>query len=148
MCRVITNVGGRIRLQVDQVRIGARAPGNGIAMPSPGGRFAPWQAQRVTAYIDAHLCETIRIEDLAEQVRLSRSHFARVFRVTFGLPPHRYVVRRRIEHAKLAMARENPALSEVALSFGFSDQSHFSRTFQRLVGASPSQWLREAGLRR
>jgi transcriptional regulator GlxA family with amidase domain len=65
-------------------------------------------------------------------------HFARAFKQTIGMPPHCYVLQRRIEHAQQMLRNTQLPLSEIALSAGFSDQSHLARHFRRMTGTSPS----------
>ena len=106
------------------------------------GGFAAWQKRRLTAYMDAHLTEPIRIEDLAELLNLSESHFSRAFRCTFGTSAHDYLTRRRIEVAQSLMLTSRESLCAIALRCGLSDQSHFTRVFRRLVGETPNAWRR------
>lgn len=107
----------------------------------PGG-FTRWQASRVDEYIDAHLCETIRMASLAAVTNLSTSHFFHAFRATFGESPYRYVVRRRIEAAKALMISSGRSLADIALDCGFADQPHMTRQFKQFVGATPAAWRR------
>ena len=109
------------------------------------GGLAPWQINRLKAYVEANLSATIAIEQMAELCRLSVSHFARAFKVSLGEPPHRYVVRRRIARAREMMLATDEPLSRVALDCGFADQSHFSRLFRREEGESPNAWRRARG---
>jgi len=71
------------------------------------------------------------------------SHFARAFRQSFGTPPHHYLVRQRVECAKLLLSGTNRSLCEVAQQAGFSDQPSFSRTFKAVVGITPGQFRRQ-----
>ena len=72
---------------------------------------------------------------------LSVYHFARQFKATTGLPPHQYVIARRVERSKqLLHAGTDLSLAEVAACAGFSDQSQFSQHFKRLVGVTPGQF--------
>jgi AraC family transcriptional regulator len=104
------------------------------------GGLSPWQIRDVTNYIEAHLDRPIRNEDLAAIVRLNPSHFGRLFRNSFGEPPHEYVIRRRIERAQGLMLSTDAALRDIALDCGLADQSHLTRLFRRVVGESPSAW--------
>jgi AraC family transcriptional regulator len=112
------------------------------AMPprSQSGGLAAWQVKRVTLYIDAHLAERIICRELADLVKLSTRHFMRGFVVSFGRGPHNYLLRRRMEHAKLLMRTTSLALSHIAMECGMADQAHFCRTFLRIVGDRPSVW--------
>jgi AraC-like DNA-binding protein len=66
-----------------------------------------------------------------------------LFKQAFGEPPHAYVVRRRLEEACHLMLTSSASLSEIALSVGFSDQSHLCKHFRQALGQSPSNWRRE-----
>jgi AraC family transcriptional regulator len=113
------------------------------AAPHPvRGGLAPWQIRKVTSYVEAHLDQPIRNEDLAALVRLNASHFGRAFRNSFGEPPHEYVIRRRVEHAQGLMLSTDASLSEIALNCGLADQSHLTRLFRRFAGESPRAWRR------
>ncbi|QEX14965.1 hypothetical protein FRZ44_02450 [Hypericibacter terrae] len=109
------------------------------------GGLAPWQINRLKALVESQLASAITLEEMAELCRLSVSHFARAFKISFGEPPHGYVVRRRIARAREMMLATEEPLSQVALDCGFADQSHFSRLFRRQEGSSPSAWRRAHG---
>jgi AraC family transcriptional regulator len=111
-------------------------------MEAHRGGLAPVARRRVCEYIDSHLAENIRLETLANTANLSLSHFARAFRDTVGVPPHRYVLQQRINRAQELLIRTGAPLSEIAASTGFADQSHFARNFHRLVGVAPSAFRR------
>jgi AraC family transcriptional regulator len=106
------------------------------------GSLPAWRKRRVTAYIDAHLTERIRVSDLAALLELSESHFCRAFRCSFGTSAHEYVIRRRIEVAQSLMLGSRESLCAIALRCGLSDQSHFTRVFRRTVGETPYAWRR------
>jgi AraC family transcriptional regulator len=81
------------------------------------------------------------LEQMASVARLSPYHFARGFKAATGLPPHQYVIARRIERAQhLLRTNGELRLAEVALRVGFSDQSHFSFHFKRIAGVTPRQF--------
>jgi AraC family transcriptional regulator len=75
-------------------------------------------------------------------VSCSKGHFSRAFKRSLGLSPTAYVAIRRVERAKALMSSTREHLSEIALACGFTDQSHFTRWFRRIVGVSPGQWRR------
>jgi AraC family transcriptional regulator len=107
----------------------------------PGG-LADWQGKRTAEYIEAHLGERIALADLAAIARLSPYHFARAFKRSFGMPPHRYHTARRIERAKVLLARPTLSITEIALEIGFGETSSFTAAFRRLVGRTPSSYRR------
>jgi AraC family transcriptional regulator len=95
----------------------------------------------VVEYVEEHLDAGPTLEQLAAVARLSPHYFARQFKRATGLPPHQYVILRRVERAKqLLQAGTDLSLAEVAAHAGFSDQSQFSHHFKRLVGVTPRQF--------
>jgi transcriptional regulator GlxA family with amidase domain len=109
-----------------------------VGPPTNRGGLAPARANRVCEYIDSHLQENIALEVLAEIAQLSVHHFARAFRQTLGIPPHNYMVQRRVEHAQQLLRSTDLPLSEIAIVAGFTDQSHLARHFRTITGVSPS----------
>jgi AraC-like DNA-binding protein/PAS domain-containing protein len=104
--------------------------------PNRGG-LSPARAHRICEYINSNLDQNMSLEALAEMAGLSIHHFARAFKQTVGMPPHCYVLQRRIEHAQKMLRDTDLPMSEIALSAGFSDQSHLARHFRRVTGVSP-----------
>jgi AraC family transcriptional regulator len=111
------------------------------ASPWRGG-LAAWQQKAAVEYIDAHLAEAISLADLARTARLSPFHFARAFKHSFGMPPHRYHMHRRIENAKTMLATPALSVTEVGIHAGFSDSSSFTASFRRMTGHTPSTYRR------
>jgi AraC-like DNA-binding protein len=91
----------------------------------------------------ADLGRDILLSEVADLCGLSATHFARAFRQSTGTSPHRWLLDLRIEHAKRLLL-EDGTLSEVALTCGFADQSHFTRTFTKHIGIRPGRWRRSA----
>src|SRR5262249_7293676 len=99
----------------------------------------------VVEYIEEHLDASPTLEQMAAVARLSVYHFARQFKAATGLPPHQFVIMRRVERARqLLQAGTDLSLAEVAAFAGFSDQSHFSHHYKPLVGLTPGQFRRPA----
>jgi AraC family transcriptional regulator len=95
----------------------------------------------VVEYIEEHLDAGPSLEQMAAAARLSVYHFARQFKAATGMPPHRYVIARRIERAKqLLQTSTSLSIAEVAVNAGFTDQSQFGHHFKRLVGITPRQF--------
>jgi AraC family transcriptional regulator len=97
----------------------------------------------VVEYIEEHLDASPSLGQLAAVARLSPYYFARQFKRATGLPPHQYVIARRVERARLLLQGEL-SLVEVAFRAGFCDQSQFSHHFKRLVGVTPRQFRMSA----
>jgi AraC-like DNA-binding protein len=110
---------------------------NRIPRQIPRGGFAAWQSQRLAAHMDANLACKIVIKELAASLDISVGHFSRVFKCTFGMPARIWIRQRRIEFAQGLMLTTGASLSEIALNCGMSDQSHFTRSFRRIVGETP-----------
>jgi AraC family transcriptional regulator len=109
--------------------------------PSPDGVLPRRKLQTVTEYIMENLEGSPTLERMASVANLSPYHFARRFKAATGLPPHQYVIARRIERAQhLLRTNGELGLAEVALRVGFSDQSKFSFHFKRMVGVTPGQF--------
>jgi len=107
------------------------------------GGLTSWQMRKVADYVDAMLASTITVSDCARLAGLSASHFSRGFKVSFGQTLIGYVVRRRTERAKERMILTDEPLCQIALTCGFTDQSHLSRLFRRLEGVTPGVWRRQ-----
>ena len=95
---------------------------------------------RLVDLIDASVRDGISLDDLAASVGLSAWHFSRRFKADFGLSPHAYLIRRRIDRARLLLGRRGQPLKAIAQDCGFADQSHFCRTFRRIVGVTPARF--------
>jgi AraC family transcriptional regulator len=117
-----------------------RRPARGRDGTLPRGRL-----RAVVEYVEEHLDAGLTLGQLAAAAHLSPYHFARQFKAATGLPPHQYVILRRVERAKhLLQAGTDLSLAEVAACAGFSDQSQFCQHFKRLVGVTPGQFRMSA----
>lgn len=99
--------------------------------------------QRVLQHIEQHLGQPLTLAELAELAGLSVWRFATVFRQQVGVSPHRYICRRRVEHAQ-ALIRDGVPAATAASEAGFYDQSHLSRHFKSICGMTPGQYLTTA----
>jgi AraC-like DNA-binding protein len=106
------------------------------------GGLAPWQLRAAKAMLDADSQDAVTVEGLAAACGLSVRHFARAFRQSTGVPPHRWRLRRRVDRAQDLLRDPAPSLADIALACGFGDQSHFTRVFAAVVGQSPGKWRR------
>jgi AraC family transcriptional regulator len=108
--------------------------------PTLQGGLATAVRRRIVDYVEAHLDQPLVLDQLAGEAKLSTFHFARMFRVSFGMPPHRYVDQRRILRASHLLRDLTTTLSAIALSCGYSSQSHFNRAFKAKTGVTPGEW--------
>jgi AraC family transcriptional regulator len=104
----------------------------------PPGKLSSLQLKTVIEYIHAYLNSELSLIELSSQLNLSPFHFARLFKKSLGISPHKYVLQNRIERAKKSIAiSPNVPLSDIALQAGFYDQTHFGKAFKKYVGVSP-----------
>lgn len=111
--------------------------GGVVQQPGNFETFTNANFQRLRDWIDANLDHPITLDDMADQLGISVRHLCRTFKATTGYPPHRYILLRRVEHAKLLIQAGHLSLQEVALAAGFAHQAHMTDTFRKLVGISP-----------
>jgi AraC family transcriptional regulator len=109
----------------------ALAPASGL----PGAAL-----RRVLEHIDANLHRDPRLAELSALAHMSTFHFARLFKRSTGLSPHRFVVARRIDHAKELLAVDGPSIAAISGTVGFRTASHFTTVFRRSTGVTPSAY--------
>ena len=104
------------------------------------------RVRRVTQYVEQNLQRRLRLAELSALVHMSPYHFARMFKHTTGVPPHLFVIRRRIEQARALLATQRAPIAVVARLVGFQTPSHFTTTFRRLTGMTPSEYRSGVGV--
>jgi transcriptional regulator GlxA family with amidase domain len=95
---------------------------------------------RARDVMDRCYADALDIEALAKSAHVSRAHFIRSFRATFGETPHRYLQRRRLERAMSMLRESELSVTEISLEVGFGSLGTFSRTFREVIGVSPSEY--------
>jgi AraC family transcriptional regulator len=111
------------------------------ARPLRGG-LPMRQQKRLAEFIDEHLAEDISLVTLAGLVDLSLYHFARAFKQSFGVPPHRYHMDRRMDRAKNLLRRSAFSVTQIGNQIGFHEASSFTRAYRKFVGVTPSEYRR------
>jgi AraC-like DNA-binding protein len=91
------------------------------------------------AYLDAHAFEPVTMGAAAAEVEASPTQLARAFAAAFGIPPHAYVIGRRLDAARDRILRGQP-LADVAADLGFVDQAHLTRRFKQFLGTTPGRF--------
>jgi len=104
------------------------------------GGLAPHLRRQLVDYIETHLAEPLSLGELAGLCALSEYHFARMFRTSFGLPPHQYLLSRRLTHAKVLLRTTRQPFGDIALACGFASASHFNNRFRQATGATPGEY--------
>jgi AraC family transcriptional regulator len=118
----------------------------GERRPAPSDRTAMLphrKLSRVQDLIESRLDADLTLEELAAEVGYSRGHFLKMFHATTGMPPHRYVLKRRIERAQLLLEQAGITIADVAYRCGFSSQAHFTLAFRRACGLTPGEYRRQ-----
>ncbi|MET0283844.1 MAG: AraC family transcriptional regulator [Polyangiales bacterium] len=101
--------------------------------------LSPLQRARVTEYIEQHLDRDLRLTKLADLTQLRGTQFKALFRSSFGVPVHEYVVQRRVERAKQLLLAGKLSISQIALEAGFAHSSHMARCMRRVLGVTPTR---------
>ena len=110
-------------------------------LTAPGPSALPLsRLRRVTDYIREHLDQPLTLAHLGAVVFMSPYHFARLFQRSTGLPPHRFVVRARIDHAAALLAAPELSIAQISRLVGFRTPSHFATVFHRMMGVTPSEY--------
>ena len=104
------------------------------------GGLAAQPLKRVVDHINEHLDEELSLLELSRIADLSPHHFGTAFKTSLGIPPHRYVIERRIDLARDLLRRRDKPISEVAYAVGFSSQSHLTTNFRRAMGVTPRKF--------
>lgn len=104
------------------------------------GGMSPCALRRVVRYIDDHLTEDIRLEGLAQVAGLSHHRFAHNFKRATGMPPHQYVIRRRVERAKPLLRDTDKTMANLTYALGFGSPSRFALLFRRETGMAPTKY--------
>jgi AraC family transcriptional regulator len=116
-----------------------RAHANSTPVRVHRGGLSQPLLRRVIEYLDEHLDQNLGLRHLAGVSGLSEDHFARAFRESTGVPPHRFLLQRRMARARQLLEISDLPIAEIALALGFADQSHLTRLFRRETGMTPGQ---------
>jgi AraC family transcriptional regulator len=107
-----------------------------------GGGLAPWQVDLAERLLLNDLKDNFPVIRLADVCGLSRSYFVRAFKVSTGLPPHKWLLHSRIKRARELLEGTEDSIAAISLDCGFADQSHLTRVFHGIIGESPAAWRR------
>jgi AraC family transcriptional regulator len=136
------------RLWIDQLLLLVQAHVTstyGLIRPTPilrKGGLALWQERRAKEVIEEGLTRPITLDEIAREVSLSPSHFARSFKRSTGLTPYGWLTRRRMEIASAMLAAGEQPIAAIAHAAGYAEQSSFTRAFVRHIGQTPAAFAR------
>ena len=123
-----------------------RAHSNRVQQPAgmPRSGLTRTQLARAVECMAASLSGPLSLAEIAGAAGLSPAHFARQFKASVGVAPHRHLVRLRVERAKRLLSETDRSIAQVAFECGFSHQEHMTALFGRLVGLTPAAFRRKA----
>ena len=124
------------------IRIHLAQAYGGLILPSSqgSGGLTLQQERRVKDLLLSDLQAAVSLSDLADACGMSVRTFSRAFKATTGLPPHRWLLHKKVEQAMKLLKNTQIELSEVAFMCGFADQSHLTRVFGTFTGHPPGTW--------
>ena len=100
------------------------------------------QVVQAKLYMDQHYPEPIHLNSISDEAYFSKFHFLRLFKSMYGKTPHQYLLHLRVEKAKIFL-KEGKPVTEVCSAVGFESPTSFSTLFKRIVGVSPSLFLKQ-----
>jgi len=90
-------------------------------------------------YIDKHFADPLISDHIAGEASFSKFHFIRLFKKIYDLTPHQYLIKVRVDHAKLLLAGDN-RIADVCFAVGFESVSSFTGLFKKVTGQTPSSF--------
>ena len=109
------------------------------AYHEPGGGLSKLALKRATDYVGDNLAGDLALARISRAANTSPYHFSRLFKESTGLSPHQYVIRQRVERARVLLTKTDLPLHEVADAAGFAHQSHMGHHLKRILGVSPTR---------
>lgn len=141
--RALAHPGDELAAESGIALLGDRLARHAARLGAAAEVRAPALARQLRELLDARVVDGVTLAEAARVLGADPAHLVRVFRAEVGVPPHRYLVGRRIDAARRALlAGERPA--DVAARVGFHDQAHLHRHFRRMLGVTPGEYARSA----
>ena len=118
--------------------------GSAPAPQRPTGRaqLAPWQVRTAKAMMSAETNRVLPLSEIADRLGLSVNHFIKAFAKSVGMAPYHWFLCQRVAHSLEPLLEGELTIAKIAVECGFSDQSHFTRVFRRIVGTTPGRFVR------
>jgi AraC family transcriptional regulator len=111
----------------------------GPELPSP---HLQRRIREVQAYLQENLHRDVDLRSIAQEAALSPFYFSRAFTAYVGTPPYRYLIRLRVERAQELLRTSELTITQICQRVGFNSLSHFTTTFRRHTGVSPTSFRR------
>lgn len=136
------HVAGELYTESLGVALATRVLAGSAPQPRTRAGLSSAELARLTEYIEEHLDQRLSLARIARVAGMSESNLKTMFKRATGLPVHVYVVRRRVERARLLLLEGRAPASQIALDAGFTHQSHMARCMKRVLGVTPSALAR------
>lgn len=104
------------------------------------GGLSNYQLKIIVDYIQEHLDRDLSLDLLASQINFSSHYFASLFKQSTGISPHQYIIKCRLERAKILLRHKNLPISIICQEVGFKNQSHFTKVFRQRFNISPKSY--------
>jgi AraC family transcriptional regulator len=114
-----------------------------LPMRDPKGGLSAWKLKLVISHIEDNLESELPLAEIAKVAGVSVSHLKTLFRRSTGVPVHQYILRRRVERAKLLLQDESLSIAQIAFATGFAHQSHLARHMRKILGVTPAAARRD-----
>ena len=112
-------------------------------MQTHRGGLGSARLRRIKEFVDAKIEDELTLYQMAQAVELSTAYFSRMFRKSTGETPHQFLLRQRLERAKMMLRSADGRVLDVAVACGFKSQQHFAQVFRRVCGVSPTEYRQE-----
>jgi AraC family transcriptional regulator len=137
---------GRLYTDSLAAALASRIIQNHSSLSRPGhaakAALSAHKLRTILAFMEDNLGRDLSLQEIAEAAGLSVSHFKSSFRKSLGVPPHQYLIRRRVERAANQLRRGTAPIGQIAIENGFCHQSHLAMHTRRVLGVTPQE-LRE-----
>lgn len=114
-----------------------------LPMRDPKGGLSAWKLKLVISHIEDNLESELSLAEIAKVAGVSVSHLKTLFRRSTGTPVHQYILRRRVERAKLLLQDGSLSIAQIAFATGFAHQSHLARHMRKILGVTPAAARRD-----
>jgi AraC family transcriptional regulator len=114
-----------------------------LPMRDPKGGLSAWKLKLVISHIEDNLESELSLAEIAKVAGVSLSHLKTLFRRSTGTPVHQYILRRRVERAKLLLQDGSLSIAQIAFATGFAHQSHLARHMRKILGVTPAAARRD-----
>lgn len=109
-----------------------------LPMRDPQGGLSAWKLKLVITHIEDNLESDLSLAEIAQVAGISVSHLKTLFRRSTGTAVHQYILRRRVERAKMLLQDRNLSIAQIAFATGFAHQSHLARHMRKILGVTPA----------